>query len=574
MSRSLENLSPKESNEDDNVPLLLSSEFNGLFLAIFYVLLIVSFALLYLTLQFLFYWLESGDMGGLTETFVYLISGTAALFAALAIRATRKYFRRTHDSTMAAIREKEFSKIKESIAVFKSDEYSKIKEEDFEKIDEILQVRKEKAETDFDRNISDAFLITSLEMKGANFFGPCSWKLQPGVNILLGRNGFGKSFILRSIAALLQRNEEASNDLLAADSDKPFLELTVQRNGTSENIRRERHRFTQSMGKIPILAIPDSRFVSRMDTSLEVSKELDEEMDLRANGARHFLEDRPYGEMMKMLFNELCFDYLESRSFDKPLFDLLRKAIEELTGDRFRFHAVERVGRNAFRLLVITEGNDRPLPIQYISQGTLSVLGVVGIIRSYLASFFPKTGDSELLKVPAIVFIDELDAHLHPLWQQKLTSILRNNFPNIQFILSAHSPLVVAGCWNNEVTVLRKSDEGFVLQQLERDFIGTPVADIYELIFGVEDIDDSYLQSASRATSKFSNVQRISELENKTASTERERRELFRLVREENMIRRASEVLIERTDDQERIFELEAKIEALQDELGKFGKIS
>jgi predicted ATP-binding protein involved in virulence len=271
--------------------------------------------------------------------------------------------------------------------------------------------------------------------------------------------------------------------------------------------------------------------------------------------------------MMGMLFNELCFDYLERKSFEQPVFDLLQRAIRDLTGDRFRFHAVERVGRNAFRLLVLTEGNERPIPIQYASQGTLSVLGVVGIVRSYLKALFPDARDEEVLKKPAIVLIDELDAHLHPLWQQKLTGILRTGFPNVQFVLSAHSPLVVAGCWIGEVTVLRKSSGGLVIEQLDRDFLGTPVEEIYKVIFGVEDLDESYLQSASRATSGFTHQERISELEKKAAPTELERRELPRLVREEAMIARAAEVKAERKDDQDRILELEARNDALADQL-------
>ncbi|WP_164672451.1 AAA family ATPase, partial [Vibrio cholerae] len=42
-----------------------------------------------------------------------------------------------------------------------------------------------------------------------------------------------------------------------------------------------------------------------------------------------------------------------------------------------------------------------------------------------------------------IVLIDEIDLHLHPKWQQTIVQKLENTFPNIQFILSTHSPLVL-----------------------------------------------------------------------------------------------------------------------------------
>jgi energy-coupling factor transporter ATP-binding protein EcfA2 len=446
----------------------------------------------------------------------------------------------------------------------KASELSQLSETDFEKIDKYQQLREVKAQVDFKQNLADAFSVTSMRLSDVDFFGECpAWRLQPGVNVLLGRNGYGKSLIMRSLAAVLQRNEEASGDLLAAAGDDAFIEVTVERNGIPETIRREKSRFTESQGKIPILAIPDSRFVNRTTTELKAPK--DDPLDLRAEGAKHFLENRPYGEMMDVLFNELCFDYLEHRrTFEQPVFQLIQNAIETLTGDRFRFHSVDRVGRNAFRLMVLTEGNDHPLPIQYASQGTLSVLGVLGIIRSYLSALYPDAGDEDLLKQPAIVFVDELDAHLHPLWQQKLTGILRSNFPNIQFILSAHSPLLVAGCWSEEVTVLRKNSDGFVIEQLEQDFLGKPVSEIYEVIFDLQAFDQSYLQSASRATSGFSNQARISELDKKKSPTELERRELLRLLREEAMILRASEVKVERLAEEDRVLKLEAKVAAYE----------
>jgi energy-coupling factor transporter ATP-binding protein EcfA2 len=535
-------------------PLLFSKEFRWLYVSILSFCLFLGAALTGLGFYSVNLWLrfQGKEIGLLANGIFYFCGGLLVAIGALGVRQARRYFYQISKRTVAKI---------------KSVELSKIKEEDFEQVDKILQIREEKARLDFQRNVADSFLIDFFELSGVSFFGPCSWRPRPGVNVLLGRNGYGKSLILRSLAALLQRNEEASKDLFAMASDQAFVQLTVQRNGATERIRRDSQRFTESAGKIPILAIPDSRFVNRIDISIEAPKDKDASLDLRTDGARHFLEDRPYGEMMQMLFNELCYDYLEYHSFDHPVFSLLQRVIEDLTRDRFRFHAVERVGRNSFRLLVLTEGNERPLPIQYASQGTLSVLGVVGIVHSYLRALSPDAPDEGLLSKPAIVIVDELDAHLHPLWQQKLTGILRDNFPNVQFVLSSHSPLIVAGCIGGEVAVLRKSPQGFVLTQVERDFFGTPVEEIYKVIFGVEDLDDSFLQSATRATSGFSNQPRISELDKKKEPTELERRELSRLIREEVMVRRAAEVKIERKDDQERIVDLEAKIEALQDEL-------
>ncbi|WEK35914.1 MAG: AAA family ATPase [Candidatus Pseudobacter hemicellulosilyticus] len=47
------------------------------------------------------------------------------------------------------------------------------------------------------------------------------------------------------------------------------------------------------------------------------------------------------------------------------------------------------------------------------------------------------------LAEPAIVLIDEIDLHLHPKWQRTIFDCLAKNFPKTQFIVTAHSPLIV-----------------------------------------------------------------------------------------------------------------------------------
>ena len=44
-----------------------------------------------------------------------------------------------------------------------------------------------------------------------------------------------------------------------------------------------------------------------------------------------------------------------------------------------------------------------------------------------------------------IVIIDELEQHLHPKWQQEILGVLQNRFPNLQFLISTHSPLLAMG---------------------------------------------------------------------------------------------------------------------------------
>ena len=59
-------------------------------------------------------------------------------------------------------------------------------------------------------------------------------------------------------------------------------------------------------------------------------------------------------------------------------------------------------------------------------------------------SGYPEMTAETLLETEGIVLIDELELHLHPSWQQRILPDLLRTFPNIQFIVTTHSPQVVS----------------------------------------------------------------------------------------------------------------------------------
>ncbi|TKF02027.1 recombinase RecF [Vibrio kanaloae] len=75
-----------------------------------------------------------------------------------------------------------------------------------------------------------------------------------------------------------------------------------------------------------------------------------------------------------------------------------------------------------------------------LSQGEKSLLALVADISRRLTMLNPLL--SNPLEGSGLVLIDEVDLHLHPSWQQKVIQRLENTFPNIQFIVTTHSPQV------------------------------------------------------------------------------------------------------------------------------------
>jgi hypothetical protein len=61
---------------------------------------------------------------------------------------------------------------------------------------------------------------------------------------------------------------------------------------------------------------------------------------------------------------------------------------------------------------------------------------------------------------PAVVLIDEVDAHLHPDWQRQIGFWLQKHFPRVQFIVTTHSPLICGAADGGRVYHLPQPSEG------------------------------------------------------------------------------------------------------------------
>jgi predicted ATP-binding protein involved in virulence len=92
------------------------------------------------------------------------------------------------------------------------------------------------------------------------------------------------------------------------------------------------------------------------------------------------------------------------------------------------------------------------------------------------------------LREPVTVLIDEIDLHLHPEWQRKIIAHLSKYFPKAQFIVTAHSPLIVQSAENVNVVLLQKvGDTILITQPAIHNFRGWTIDEILTEIMGMED---------------------------------------------------------------------------------------
>ncbi|MGA2736528.1 MAG: AAA family ATPase [Bryobacteraceae bacterium] len=90
-------------------------------------------------------------------------------------------------------------------------------------------------------------------------------------------------------------------------------------------------------------------------------------------------------------------------------------------------------------------------------------------------------------KRPGVLLLDEVDAHLHPLWQRKLLPAMREALPDVQILVTSHSPFVISSCPNSRVHVLELDPTGRASVRPPVDSpIGESVTTTLKEIFGVD----------------------------------------------------------------------------------------
>lgn len=96
------------------------------------------------------------------------------------------------------------------------------------------------------------------------------------------------------------------------------------------------------------------------------------------------------------------------------------------------------------RLHMSIDKEGQTLNVLQLSQGEKSLMALVGDIARRLAMMNP--GLENPLHGDGVVLIDEVDMHLHPQWARTIIQRLTDTFPNCQFVLTTHSPLVISDC--------------------------------------------------------------------------------------------------------------------------------
>lgn len=87
----------------------------------------------------------------------------------------------------------------------------------------------------------------------------------------------------------------------------------------------------------------------------------------------------------------------------------------------------------------------------YMSDGLQSMINIVSEIAHRCIELNGVFGKNAVRITSGIVLIDEVDIYLHPHWQKHVLADLSNAFPNLQFIVTTHSPFIIQSLQQNQL---------------------------------------------------------------------------------------------------------------------------
>lgn len=363
-----------------------------------------------------------------------------------------------------------------------------------------------------------------------NYPGMEGGGMYPNVNVILGGNGYGKTSVLRAAALAvlgplmsrssgyipeglvrrapgLKRGDDYSHSLppataqaevrfepteLSQNARKYLLSGQVLRMGSQ--IKKVHSSELMDWGVIPLKA---SKFIEALqydDSSesmfivgygatrrVEASTRVDESARIKARRRRY--------ERVASLFEDhlglipLSF-WLPKFSKDNPgrhaqVIRLINRLLPEAC--RIQDRPSETVAGTEH----LFEMNGVTLPFRALSDGYRAYIGWIGDMLFHLCR--GATTGTKLVDTCGVVLIDEIDLHLHPEWQRVVLPTLSTFLPNIQFIVTTHSPLVVGSLEASNLYLLEEENGASVVKRLPEQVYGRSAEQILlSPYFGLE----------------------------------------------------------------------------------------
>lgn len=348
----------------------------------------------------------------------------------------------------------------------------------------------------------DTMKITSLELKDIG--GISQLKLgdfDPQMNIICGENGIGKTNILDSISSWFSETDR-SNIRKKVGSENGEISLITDNlkhnhyDITINKFEPEEYEYYLSnqnyeLNKNNLLYLKINRSIDYKKVSA-----INADPDI-THRARHNSFGVQNEDIKDWLLNRILHSRHEKHLSEAQLnnLDFAKKCFSLLNPD-FKY---SRLNTSNEIFLNTPTGE---IYFEYLSSGFKSIIYIMlGIIKEI--DYRLKDNEVAAQDYDGVILIDEIDLHLHPAWQGKISEVLKKAFPKVQFFVSTHSPHVVQTALKGEVIALERKGEIVNRRELPESEYGYQGWTIEEILGDVMGMPDLRTQQFNEIKSRF-----------------------------------------------------------------------
>lgn len=349
------------------------------------------------------------------------------------------------------------------------------------------------------------------------------------ITIITGLNGAGKSIVIDSIRAILsaqklERNIVANDKDFCVEIDAEYNESGVKHLSVSQlkyghfsevdysNLNKFFQLGYELPGKVYNWVV--DYWSSKLPSdSFQIKNMVNIEHQM-------VLKDVLLGKKSNVaLTNFICqVDYLRSSEMpkEKELGEYLYASVKSIINeclDNGEFLYVRRTD-----MTPIVRQNGVELSLEKLSSGNIFLIEhlVMLLCKMYSVCVLNELKSSDITNIPGLLLIDEIENHLHPKWQKKILGIIRRTFPNLQIILTTHSPFVVASVEGARIyTCVSKGDHSIIEDETDK-YSHLPVEEILASdVFAVSSFNDDITELMRKRKELISsgNIEEANEIE-------------------------------------------------------------
>lgn len=350
--------------------------------------------------------------------------------------------------------------------------------------------------------------LLSMHVKNFRCFTDIDIPFNPQLTVFVGANGSGKTTVLEAAAVLLEqiplfvdnryKIEINLSDIrigatsakytytISSEDQNYTIHFNYKKEHTSAVDRKILKNNSDFINRIKSIKLPIVVYYS----SKRVINKYNREIEAHANPdyayKNAFEPQIDFSSTLTWFIEKSSQEALEAVRTKNlnhriPELDAVRQAVSRALGE----YNEPYVGETPPQLFITKkESPDMPLTLQQLSDGYRTMLALVMDLARRMALAHDGLPEGErVLHAAGIVLIDEIELHLHPSWQQTVLPRLTEIFPNVQFIVTTHSPQVISSL---DASYIRILGDGGTIHTAPQGTWGAEASRVMKQIFGVD----------------------------------------------------------------------------------------